>query len=439
VVFTAINSKGHKIHIMGCTSSNQSAYFIPRKLQPTNTPSLQSDLYSITNQYNLKELIGRGRFGKVFLAETIEGKKVAIKVIPKENSPNKLLMEEVKILAEVDHPNIIKYLKHYESEQYLYLVTDYCDGGDLFQRIIDEGKFAEDKAAIVMRELLRAINHCHHLGIIHRDLKPENILYTSDRILKVIDFGISVKSDSAANEKLAGTAQYIAPEIFADEIYTPACDIWSLGVIMHVLLSNCLPISGENLGEIELRVIRYEGPTFKHKVWEGISEEGKDLLKKMLDPDHNTRITAVEALRHPWFTLRMTHEEIKRSEVMKALKEYSEFSKPKKSAFELVVKYMNEEELKEFRRMFLGLDKEMNGLLTCSDLEESLNVNQHKMTAKEIEELIRRINLDGQAFISYSSFLAALISTNKFPTEEKVSSLSKIFEIEWKDNSITAQ
>jgi calcium-dependent protein kinase len=415
---------------MGCTSSNQSAYFIPKKTQPTNTSSLQSELDSVVDQYRLKELIGHGRFGRVFLAETKELKKVAIKAITKQDSPNKLLMEEVKILAEVDHPNIIKYLTHYESEQYLFVATEYCDGGDLFQKIIDQGKFSEDEAVVIMEKLLRAINHCHHQGIIHRDLKPENILYTSKRVLKIIDFGISVKSDSTANEKLAGTAEYIAPEIFVDEIYTTACDIWSLGVIMHVLLSSCLPISGETLGEIELRVIRYAGPTFKHKVWENISEEGKDLLKKMLDPDHKTRITAAEALRHPWFTSRITHGEIRCTEIMKALKEYSEFSKTKKSTFEFVVKHMSEEELNEFRRTFLELDREMNGLLTCSELEKSLAASQHNMTTKEIEELIRRINLNGQAFISYSSFLAALISTNKFLTEKKISSLLKTPEAE---------
>lgn len=418
---------------MGCISNKQEIHIPHKKTEPTiSSPSnIQNDLNSITKQYTFKGLIGCGRFGQVFLADSLEGKEVAIKVIPKENSPNHFLMEEVKILSEVDHPNIIKYLKHYESEKYLYVVTEYCAGGDLFQKIIDQGKFSEDEAVTVMEELLRAINHCHHLGIIHRDLKPENILYTTKRTLKLIDFGISVKSNSTANEKLAGTAQYIAPEIFVDEIYTTACDIWSLGVIMHVLLSSCLPISGDSLGQIELRVMRYGGPTFKLKVWEKVSEEAKDLLKRMLDPDHKTRITAAEALKHPWFTSRTTRAAISYSGIIEALRKYSEFSKDKKNELELVVKHMSEEELNEFRRTFLELDKEMNGLLTSSDLEEILNGTQDEISGKEMEELIRRINLNGQAFINYSSFLAALISTDKLLRGENIN--TEMIAVEWKN------
>eukprot|EP00826_Nyctotherus_ovalis_P029609 TRINITY_DN2344_c0_g2_i1.p1 TRINITY_DN2344_c0_g2~~TRINITY_DN2344_c0_g2_i1.p1 ORF type:complete len:451 (+),score=103.28 TRINITY_DN2344_c0_g2_i1:187-1539(+) len=418
---------------MGCISSKQPQEPLGRKPErkPSTASVLSSDLNSVTNQYAFKELIGQGRFGRVFLAESAEGKQVAIKIVSKGDSSKSPLMEEVRILSEVDHPNIIRYLEHYESERYLYVVMEYCAGGDLFQKLIDQGKFDEDKAAQAMEELLRAINYCHHLGIIHRDLKPENILYTSKGTLKLIDFGISVKSEAAANEKLAGTAQYIAPEIYVDEIYSTACDVWSLGVIMYVLLSGHLPIGGENINEIEERVMRYPGPSFKLKKWEQVSEEAKDLLKKMLDPDYKTRITAAEALKHPWFISKINKNFKCCSGVIEALRKYSEYPRVKKSALKLVVKHMNEEEVKEFRGAFLELDREMDGLLTCSDLEESLGALQNEMTGEQIEELIRRVNFNGEAFINYSSFLAALISTNKLVIEEKLKSLFSALAKEW--------
>lgn len=431
--FVAINSKRYKNHIMGCIPSKQSQEPLAKTPERKSSTAsvLLSDLGSVTDQFVFKELLGQGRFGRVFLAESAEGKQVAVKVVSKESSPNSLLMEEVRILSEVDHPSIIKYLRHYESERYLYVVMEYCAGGDLFQKLIDQGKFDEDKAAQVMEELLRAVNYCHRLGIIHRDLKPENILYTSKGTLKLIDFGISVKSEAAANEKLAGTAQYIAPEVYVDEIYSTACDIWSLGVIMYVLLSGHLPIGGENINEIEERVMRYPGPSFKLKKWEQISEEAKDLLKKMLDPDYKARITAAEALKHPWFTSKITKNIKCCSGIIEALRKYSEYPKVKKSALRLVVKHMNEEEVKEFKGAFLELDKEMDGLLTCSDLEESLGALHNEMTGEQIEELIRRVNLNGEAFINYSSFLAALISTDRLAIEEKLKSSFSMLAKEW--------
>ena len=151
-------------------------------------------------------------------------------------------------------------------------------------------------------------NHCHHLEVIHRDLKPENILYASDGLLKIIDFGLSMKTTRSGNESIVGTSSYIAPEIYVDGIFTKACDIWSLGVIMHVMLSGYVPIGGETLEEISERIQRYSGPKFTSKNWSNISEEAKDLLKRMLDTDHHTRITAAEALKHPWFNLKKGEE-----------------------------------------------------------------------------------------------------------------------------------
>ena len=118
---------------------------------------------------------------------------------------------------------------------------EYCKGENLFNKILTEDKFNEEEARRIMEELLRAINHCHHLGIIHRDLKPENIMYTDGGVLKIIDFGLSMIENTFSLDNMAGTRYYLAPEIVKESTFTKACDIWSLGFIVHCVLSVFLP------------------------------------------------------------------------------------------------------------------------------------------------------------------------------------------------------
>ena len=173
--------------------------------------------------------------------------------------------------------------------------------GDLFEKIASQQKFIKGEAVSLIEELLRALNHCHHLGIIHRDIKPENIVYSNDGTLKLIDFGLAIKEKSYSVKGIVGSQHYIAPEIVKGGLFTTACDIWSLGVVMYVLLCGFLPIVGNSTEEIFENVKSFKTPDFTDKVWKPISNEAKDLLTKLMDPNHKTRITAEEALEHPWF------------------------------------------------------------------------------------------------------------------------------------------
>jgi calcium-dependent protein kinase len=155
----------------------------------------------------------------------------------------------VRILTKLDHPNIVKYYETYEDIKYMYLVMEYCPGGELFKRITqkNESIFNESEAASIMKKLLRAINYCHSQGIVHRDIKAENIMYGKDGEVKLIDFGLSkaVANKNSTLTTIAGTPFYMAPEVM-DNDYNSQCDIWSLGVLMYVLLSGYMPFQAES-------------------------------------------------------------------------------------------------------------------------------------------------------------------------------------------------
>lgn len=396
-----------------------------------DTLSIIEDFSAICHQYRYKRSLGRGKYGRIFLAESVKtNQQVAIKAISRIDSTITEVTKEIEILTEVDHPNIVKYFNHYLSDKYLYVVMEYCEGEELFAKIAERKKFPESKVRAIMEKLLRVINHCHYHDIIHCDLKPENIICSSENILKVIDFGLSKKLNKASYGGISGTAYYIAPEIIKSGLYTKACDIWSLGMTMHVMLSGYVPIEGEEFAEIAKNIRNYEGLTFNSKIWKGISEEAKDLLTRMLDPNHNTRITAAEALNHPWFISRTFGASFCDAEILEALQKYSEFSETKKDLLRMIVKNVTDTELKKYQERFLELDKEKTGLITSSSLEEALNESENRISRKELEELTKKVNSKGDAFISYSEFVSALIATKEFLTEERLSSIFKILEVQ---------
>lgn len=261
-----------------------------------------------------KKTLGKGSFGRVFLAINSENKdvKMAIKTICKKELDDKMIAKiktEVKVVQKLDHPNIVKYLETFENEKYLYLVMEHCEGGELFERLkdYDNGIMAEKECANIMRQLFLAINHCHSKGVIHRDLKMENIMYKKREIsenpeIKLIDFGLSKETSKhrLQMKTTCGSPYYVAPEILSQSGYGKECDIWSLGVIMYMLLSGGIPFNGTSVLEIfesiQQNEVRFEAPQ-----WDNVSDEAKDFIRKCLNKNKNKRITAAKALKSKWF------------------------------------------------------------------------------------------------------------------------------------------
>jgi calcium-dependent protein kinase len=201
--------------------------------------------------YKLTKVIGSGNFGTVRLASPWSSphKVYAVKSIPREKVDPEISMleQELLILMEVDHPNIIKFYETYKDDRYYRIVMEYCNGGELFEHLKARGRFSECESASVIQQLLSAIKHLHDKNIAHRDLKPENIIFVNQgrekRIqIKLIDFGLSkhLTSDLAKMDTKLGTPYYVSPEVLEGN-YDKRCDLWSIGVMTYMLLSGNPP------------------------------------------------------------------------------------------------------------------------------------------------------------------------------------------------------
>lgn len=249
-----------------------------------------------TNYHIDPKELGHGHYGvvrKCYHRET--GACYAIKSIRKSKvSKIEVLKREIEILKEVKHPHIIELVEVYEDERYLHLITELCTGGELFDRIIaktqsSEGHFSEHDAAVLVRDILDAIDYCHsEKGIVHRDLKPENFLFLTeadDAPVKIIDFGLSRHNDTDLGimETKVGTPYYVAPEVLRRE-YTNSCDIWSIGVITYILLCGYPPFYGDSDTQIfeSVRVGKFDFPSPE---WDDISESAKDFVIELLKKD----------------------------------------------------------------------------------------------------------------------------------------------------------
>ena len=229
-------------------------------------------------------MLGSGAFGEVRVCvHRDSGAQRAVKVLRKshmDEDEKKMLFNEINNLKDLDRPNILKMFEFFEDEKRYYIVTDICKGGELFDEIVARGKFTENDAAVLMKQVLSCINYCHSNKIVHRDLKPENILLEQNKEfdqIKIIDFGTSLVFDEnkKLDEKL-GTPYYIAPEVLAKS-YGPKCDIWSCGVITYIILSGNPPFNGASDQEI-MKKVKKGDFSFQDPVWQNVTAEGKDFI-----------------------------------------------------------------------------------------------------------------------------------------------------------------
>ena len=261
--------------------------------------------------YEVKQKLGNGKFGLVKLGINKQTKeKVAIKIMNKkkmDSSDIELMRSEIEILKICQHPNIIRLYDIFENIDYIYIIMEYCPGGDLFT-YLEKRKFKipEEQAAVIMKKVCDAVFYFQsYFGVIHRDLKPENILLTSadDKgDIRILDFGLS--KITSPNEKCTepyGTLTYCAPEIILDEPYNKEVDMWSLGVMTYLMVSGKLPFNGEDENKIA-RLIAFEEPDFfKNPCWKTISNECIDFIKKLLDKKAKRRMVIKDAVKHEWF------------------------------------------------------------------------------------------------------------------------------------------
>ncbi|KAI1376264.1 calcium/calmodulin-dependent protein kinase 1 [Hypoxylon crocopeplum] len=267
----------------------------------------QPDSYERKAKYKFGRTLGAGTYGIVREADSPNG-KVAIKIILKKNvkGNEKMVWDELDMLQRLKHPHIVRFVDWFESRDKWYIVTELATGGELFDRICEQGKFTEKDASQTIKQVLDAVDYLHNRNVVHRDLKPENLLYLSkdpDSDLVLADFGIAKMLDTKDEvlTTMAGSFGYAAPEVMLKKGHGKPVDMWSMGVITYTLLCGYSPFRSENLQDL-IDECSNGKVVFHERYWRDVSGDAKDFIMHLLQPDPEDRSTSQEALKHPWLS-----------------------------------------------------------------------------------------------------------------------------------------
>ncbi|KAL4304597.1 hypothetical protein GQ457_10G021030 [Hibiscus cannabinus] len=379
----------------------------------------------LMSKLEIGEEVGRGHFGYTCSAKfkkgEFKGLQVAVKVIPKSKMTTAIAVEdvrrEVKILrALTGHNNLVKFYDAFEDHDNVYIAMEFCEGGELLDRILARGgKYSEDDAKTVMVQILNVVAFCHLQGVVHRDLKPENFLYTSkeeNSMLKAIDFGLSdfVRPDERLND-IVGSAYYVAPEVLHRSYGTEA-DVWSIGVIAYILLCGSRPFWARTESGIFRAVLKAD-PSFIEAPWPSLSSEAKDFVKRLLNKDPRKRMTAAQALCHPWIK---NHNDVKVPLdilVFRLMKAYMRSSTLRKAALKALSKTLTADELFYMRVQF-ALFEPKNGSITLDNVKTALmKTSTDAMKDSHIPDFLLSLNALQYRRMGFEEFCAAALSVHQ--------------------------
>ncbi|XP_073111869.1 CDPK-related kinase 3-like isoform X2 [Elaeis guineensis] len=356
-------------------------------------------------KYELGKEVGRGHFGHTCSARVkkgdIKGQLVAVKIISKAKMTTAISIEdvrrEVKILKALSgHKNMVKFHDACEDALNVYIVMELCEGGELLDRILARGgRYTEEDAKVILMQILSVVAFCHLQGVVHRDLKPENFLFTSrdeNALMKMIDFGLSDfnRPDERLND-IVGSAYYVAPEVL-HRSYGMEADIWSIGVITYILLCGSRPFWARTESGIFRAVLRAD-PNFDDSPWPAVSREAKDFVKRLLNKDYRKRMTAVQALTHPW--LRDEQQQVPLDILIyKLVKSYLHASPFKRAALKALSKALTEDELIYIRSQFNLLEPNKDGRVSLENFRMALLRNStDAMKESKVLEILNALQL----------------------------------------------
>ena len=375
-----------------------------------------------------------------------------MKQIIKNKIPNiEKFQNEIKILAMVDHPNIVRLFEVIEDDKYFNLIQELCTGGELLKKM-QTTQLKEKDIAKIFNQIMSAVAYCHEKGIVHRDLKLENILFASekkDSPIKIIDFGFSVllgKNDNKEKhsqndlkkygfkrmKSKVGTLYYISPEIIKGN-YDEKCDIWACGVILYILLCGYPPFNGSSDKEVYniITQVKYD---FNQPMWKNVSKYAKELIKNMLTLAKN-RYNAKQVLNSKWLEIKLKDADDNTNYYLdyKHIYKYKTFNKFKQAVLTFIASRLNSEESKKIRNIFLNIDEDKKGFITLEDFTKYIinecNIDDLVDNEEDLKKAFQSVDIDHNNKIDYTEFLAANLDEEIFLKEEKLKEAFRTFDL----------
>jgi calcium-dependent protein kinase len=324
------------------------------------------------------------------------------------------------------HDTLANLKGTFEDRENVYIVMEYCTGGELFDRIIAKGTFSEAEAAKFFRQMVNMVAHCHNMGVMHRDIKPENFLLstpTDDTDLVACDFGLGTFFKPGDEFSiLVGSPYYVAPEVLRRK-YGSEADIWSLGVVLYILLCGLPPFWGSSDKEIFMSILR-GNLDFTSAPWPSISEEAKDLVRKVLTLDPAQRPSISEMLSHPWLKENgVASDKPLDSVVMSRMKQFAAQTKLRKAAILIAAQYLGADEIQGLKELFKSFDVDGDGTITYEEFRQGLRASStvggaEILSDSEIEKIMKEADVDGSGAIDYNEFLASTVNVSLLQRED---------------------
>lgn len=375
-------------------------------------------------------VLGSGISGTVRLVtHKATGLKYAVKVLDLGLVDSEVglerLREEIFIMCQLDHPNIVRLEEVYESQSEIYLVQELCLGGELFDRLDEQPDYhyTEAECARLVKQMLCAVRYLHSRGIIHRDLKLENFLFSStspDSELKMIDFGLSKHFRyGEIQHEAVGTPYTVAPEVILGT-YDERCDIWAVGVIAFLLLSGDPPFGGcggpEPLMQVRSNILRGAFVFEPEDIWDIVTDSAKDFIRSLLINDPKDRPTAEQAQQLKWLKEHKKIHNPLNPNVVKALVNFKEFSDMRKLLYEVLSFTLLPYQIEELRREFEKMDTDGSGEISLVALKQVLLTNAGAgslgaLTESEVEDIFNAMRVrKTETRIHWHEFIAAGLS-----------------------------
>mmetsp|Transcript_18980 Transcript_18980/g.44234 ORF Transcript_18980/g.44234 Transcript_18980/m.44234 type:complete len:813 (+) Transcript_18980:106-2544(+) len=383
--------------------------------------------------YDLTMKVGEGTFGTVHKGTHKKtGQEHAIKAVPKKLVPQADVWGEINMMKNLDHPHIMRLYYTFEDKLNIYIASEICAGGELFNALANAEYLSESITAKLLKQCLSAVAYLHCNNICHRDLKPENFLLAKQASLgeakvKMIDFGTAKRFDLGPMTTKVCTINFVAPEVLKRSMdpYTEKVDIWSCGVMLYMMLCGNAPFSAEDDKGIIKLVKKGKFQFEPVELWAKISSSGKTLISKMMCVSVPERLSAMASIQDVWFEEQADKQgvNIKGSgisgiswdQITGQMRAFLDHNRLKKVALQVIARNLNDDFIEELRELFEAVDTDKSGTLTMSEMDDALETLHAPGTFNiEMKRIMALMDTDSKGEINYTEFIAATVKEQHY-------------------------